>query len=169
MNPTPLDPLADVPVLRAVHLAHPDVDLVLLPDPGPIARDSAAELRTVAGELAEVETIADELTGGTPDGRRRTWDTGGAADLVLPVVTDRVPTPTSVTLGSASSLLTAAGWSCRRTRGGAVTQLHAERDGRRVRVVWLDEAVTVTVWGRAVEVDQDVARGLLTGVVDGRG
>jgi hypothetical protein len=169
VNPAPTDPLANAPVLRAVHAAHPDVDIVVLPDPGPVVLDPDAGLRTVPRELAEVEAIADELTGLTPDDRRRTWNTGGAPDLVLPVVTDRVPTPARLTVDRAHALLSDEGWDCRQPVSGAVVQLHAERGGRAVRVVWLDDAVTVTVWGLAVEVDEDTARGLLTGAVDVRG
>jgi len=156
-------------VLRAVHEAHPDVDIVVLPDPGPVALDPDAGLRTVARELAEVEAIADWLSGASPEERRRTWNTGGAADLVLPVVTDRVPMPARLTANRASELLNGSEWSGRQTRNDSVHQLHAERDGRAVRVVWLDGSVTVTVWGLAVEVDEDTARGLLTGAVDARG
>lgn len=175
MDPTPIDPLAHAPMLRALHEAHPEVDIVVLPEP---ARAPAPSAVLPGGspdeERAETERVATWITGAltahAPEGvvdHRPTWDRGEGPGTVRPVITDRLardaldaPEPA---LDRADSVLSIAGWAPRRARTGRTPRLHAEHSGRSLRLAVLDDVLLLTVRGRAVRADAETARSLLTG------
>jgi hypothetical protein len=169
----PEDALAQAPLLRVVHERHPDVDLVVLP-PEPPAPDAAtapvpvtdaaldAEREQVDAVLAGLLAAADAGDAGAAG----TWRMSRAGHVV-PVAEARVPAA-GAEAGTAvaralSGRLRTDGWEGRIEAAGPAPRLQAGRDGRSVRVVWLDDAVLVTVRGRDLPVATATARGLVSG------
>lgn len=169
----PVDPLAAEPLLRTLRAAHPDVDIVVLPTPSPAAVEAATLPDDPSHESAASPATADRCRqalnpAGTPS-RRIGWWHGALDDTVQPVVTDRFDAPGSATPDRVLTALTDDGWSARLVSTERFPRLHAGSAGHQVRIVWLDDAILLTVRGLAVSVDAATARRLLTGRVDSDG
>ena len=177
----PEDALAQAPLLRVVHERHPDVDVVVLPPEAsaPEPADAPVPVTDAAldAERSRVEAVLAGLLAAAAAARaedsvpRTTWRSAPRSHVV-PVGEARLPidgAAAGVAIGRAlSARLRADGWDGRLDRAGVTPLLLAALDDRSVRVAWLDDAVLVTVRGRALPVATATARALISGTGDDR-
>lgn len=181
----PQDPLAQAPHLRPVRAQHPDVDIVVLP-PEPDATDEPAPATPVEldAERDRVVGLLDRLlvaatTVPPPSAEPAVvpqsgplWRSSPRSGHVVPVAEARVTVSGDSharTIGRAlGDWLHRDGWDCELRRTGPTVLLRAVREGRSVRLAWLDDTVLIAVRGHDLPVDPADARALVTGREDPR-
>lgn len=134
-------PTAPLPPFWAtVRRRHPDVDLVLLPDQGPVPPGDEVDDQAVASAVDRVNALVDAL-GAEPPAEARI---GFGPDLGTVVPRVRLASNRDDGVAALDRLgdqLEELGWSVHRAEGG-VARLVAHRDDLRVRASYAEQSGT---------------------------